>query len=124
MDDSKIPELEGFGDCDVDVVGESHYQNNIDRIVGERQQKGVKLKKKAIVWLEDDNEYDENAVCVDIDKKTVGYLNRDDARTFRKYLKANGIGGDEWKVNAMICGGGNRDGEWLSYGVKLDLPLE
>lgn len=124
IDDSKLSELEGFGDCEIDVVGESNYQNNLERIVGERNPKGVRHKTKAVVWLDDDNDYDKKAVCVDIDGKTVGYLSREDARSFRKYIKTKGISGDEWLVDALIRGGGNRAGEWLSYGVKLDLPIQ
>jgi hypothetical protein len=124
IDDSKVSTLDGFGDCEIDVVGESNYQKNLERIVGERNPKGVRLKTKAVVWFEDDNDYDKKAVCVDIDGKTIGYLSREDARSFRKYIKTAGIGGDEWLVDALIRGGGNRAGEWLSYGVKLDLPIQ
>lgn len=124
IDDSKVSKLAGFGDCDIDVVGESNYQKNLEQIVGERNPKGIKIKTKAVVWLEDDNDYDKKAVCIDIDGKTVGYLSRDDAREFRKFITSNKVSGDEWLVDALIRGGGNRAGEWLSYGVKIDLPIQ
>lgn len=122
-DDSKLEELDQSGDYVVDVVGESNYQDGISASVRERNEKGVRIITEAIVWLDDDNEYDKKAVCVEIGKRTVGYLSREDARAFRKYIKAEGISGDEWKVPAMIIGGKKRGDEWLSYGVKLDLPI-
>lgn len=123
-DDSHVPELDGLGDCDIDVVGESSYQHNLEAVVGPRQLKGVRINTTAVVWFEDDNKYDKKAVCVDIRGRTVGYLSRETAREFRAYIKKQGIAGWEWRVPAQIRGGGKRDEKWLSYGVKLDLPIQ
>lgn len=123
FDNSKLEELDGDGSYSFDIVGEASYQANLEKIVGARDEKGARLKKQAIVWLENDNEYDKKAVCVDIDNKTVGYFSKADAKAFRKYIKSEGIKGDEWKVDAIIIGGKKRDDEWLNYGVKLDLEI-
>jgi hypothetical protein len=121
---SDLEDISSGGDFDQPIVGESKYQSQLNAIVGERNPKGVRIKKTAVISLDDDNQYDKKAVCVDIENKTVGYLSREDARLFRKHIKSQGIKGFEWRVDALIIGGKLRNNEWLSYGVVLDLSIE
>lgn len=100
---------------DFDIVGESHYQENLKWLVGESAPAGDKYVEKATLILEDDNPYDEDAVRVDIEGLTVGYLSRVDAIAFRAKEC-------ERQCHAAIVGGFEMDdGSRASYGVKLDL---
>jgi len=67
-------ELPGPGTYSLDVVGESNYQDALDEIVGERTDESAEFYTKAELYLESNNKYDKNAVRVDIDGLTVGYL--------------------------------------------------
>lgn len=70
---------QGHGDYDQPIVGESHYQPALRRL------KSSKAKPffRARLVREDSNPYDNQAVRVDIEGKTVGYLSREDARDWR-----------------------------------------
>ncbi|MBV5323697.1 hypothetical protein JZU51_02990, partial [bacterium] len=77
----------------IEVVGESHYQKEIREIIlydimvekDDMEYKDTELDASLI--LEDDNEFDPgNAVRIDIEKKTVGYLDKQDADSYRNSL--------------------------------------
>lgn len=70
----------------LEVVGESHYQHNLERICGPRTQDGVDIETSATLWPENDNPHDENAIKVVIDGLTVGHLRREDAKKIRRDL--------------------------------------
>ncbi len=109
----------GPGVFDVEVVGESHYQKNIQRIVGPLSDDGIRAEFVADLILEKDNQHDPNAIRVDIAGMTVGHLSRNDAPAVRATLKPVGIkSGMAVRVNAVIVGG--RTGQ--SFGVWLDIP--
>lgn len=109
---------------DFDIVGEAHYQPALDRICGGKSANDGH-RKEVTAWLitEDDNAFDDHAVKVVIDGRTVGYLSREDARELRARLKQ--IKGFALEVPGMIVGGWDYgDGRTGHYGVKLDLPGE
>lgn len=107
---------------DFDIVGESHYQQNIRKLVGRRGKKGKSETMDARLVLEDENKYDRNAVRVElrslfVDWVQVGYLSRADAMRYR-------AGSYPRHCNGLVCGGFQKeDGTWTRYGVKLDLKL-
>ena len=74
--------------------------------------------------MENSNPYDALAVRVDILGNTVGYLSRDYARRFRRWLKRNGHRAKCAHCQANVRGGwyrgANDEGH---FGVFLDLPL-
>lgn len=118
-------DLPGPGTYLLDVVGESNYQEALYEIVGEGSDESAEFYIKAELHIENNNKYDKNAVRVDIDGHTVGYLSRENARLHRKELKRLGqenlspIGCD-----AVIRGGWVRDeSDKGMIGVKLDLPI-
>ena len=109
----------GPGLFDVEVVGESHYQRNIERIAGPLSDDGIRAEFVADIILEKDNPHDPNAVRVDIAGLTVGHLSRNDAPAIRAALKPAGIkSGMSVQVKAVIVGG--RTGQ--NFGVWLDIP--
>ena len=113
----------GPGTYDVDVVGESHYQDALEDICGGRAEDSQRLVVEAFLVPEDDNPHDSAAVRIDIQDETVGYLDRTTARSFREQMAEVGASGMAAKCNAIIVGGWDRGGgDRGHFGVKLDLP--
>lgn len=115
-----------LGDFDFEVVGESNYQSAIASLAGSHGERSASTECIAHLVLENSNRYDSSAVAVQILGRTVGYLSREDARSFRRRLGQKGLSGQTTTCDACIVGGGTRrSGEKLYYGVKLDLkPFE
>jgi hypothetical protein len=112
------------GDEDLEVVGESHRQANLWRVVGgqHRPEVHVRMDVYAMLLAEDGNPYDPNAVSVWISGLMVGYLPRDQARTLRPgLLAAQEREGKPIALEGVIVGGGMRAdgpgrlGVFLSY---------
>jgi hypothetical protein len=112
----------GKGDFEFEIVGESHYQAILARLAGQHGAESVEKACRAVLLLEDDNSHDPKAVAVRIDEKTVGYLAREDARSYRRRLGQKRLSGVNATCDALVVGGGTRhNGEKLFYGVKLDI---
>jgi hypothetical protein len=104
------------------IVGESHYQDALQQICGPRTEEGTEQRVEARLVLENENPHDSMAVRVDINGMTVGYLSRDNARTYRRQLSKAGYGTDDAYCQAVIRGGWDRgEGDSGFYGVYLDL---
>lgn len=123
-EDSLIFEIVGPGLYEVDIVGESFYQDALNEIAGGKTEDGHSLEKKAILFLQDDNPHDDKAVAIFIDRKLVGHLERETARSFRQELATAGVPGQHTFVGALIVGGWSRENDEGHYGVKLDLPVD
>jgi len=99
----------------LDVVGESHYQRELEEISGGRTEDGVDLSVNAELVPQDDNPHDQNAVAVQVNGKIVGFLPREQAAAYRS------AGRGREKHGARIVGGWNRGKEDRgSFGVRLD----
>jgi hypothetical protein len=108
----------------VKVVGESNYQDALEQICGGRSEDGANLTIKARLIHEDSNPYDNQAIRIDIKRRTVGYLDRKSARLYRKRLEEAGHAGRTAKCTALIVGGWDRGGgDRGHFGVRLDLPI-
>jgi hypothetical protein len=71
---------------------------------------------------EDTNPHDDKAVRVAMGGVTVGYLSREDARTYRRRLATKKLGMCVASCGAQIVGGYDlNDGTQAYYGVKLDI---
>jgi hypothetical protein len=121
-----VPEgdLPGPGTFSLPIVGESKYQTNLEWICGVRTENGEDRVVTATLILENSNPYDQNAVRVDIEGLTVGYLSRDLAKQYRARLQQAGHPTLRSTCSANIRGGwdrGRRDKG--HYGVWLDLPV-
>lgn len=117
--------IRGNGEFDCEVVGESHYQKALERIAGGRSEDGAEHDCIAVLVPEPQNKHDRNAIRVDIDGRTVGYLSRSDAIDLGKVLRGKGLGGAILTVNAMIVGGWDRGGDDRGhFGVRLDIPSD
>lgn len=118
-------ELDGSGTFSTQVVGESHYQENLEKISGGRTEDGVELTTTAELIHADDNPYDKEAIRVQISGMPVGHLSRSDARRFRDRMRSDGYAGVIAKCAAKIRGGWDREGNDIGhFGVVLDLPDE
>ena len=78
------------GRHDLEVVGESQYQDALWRAAGGRTAERVRVEVQAVLLPEPDNLYDANAITVLIDGAKVGYLCRDDAHAYRPGLSHSG----------------------------------
>ncbi len=103
----------------LEVVGESHYQDNLNAVCGGRTKDGVDLIVDAMVAPEPDNPHDPNAVKVEIQGRIVGHLIRRDAEMFHAKFQTTAQ-----PCRANIRGGWDRGGRDVGhYGVRLDLQL-
>ena len=108
------------GDGFLGVVGESHYQSALrdaarGGVVRERDL-GNAIEVMAVLIPELSNEYDANAVRVDVNGRTVGYLAREDAAQYQPALLELAAGGQHGTCVGRIMGGGSRN-----YGIFLHL---
>jgi hypothetical protein len=118
----------------LDVVGESHYKNNLRKICEDYDTKQGYDNDRHIaeIILEDSNKYDNKAVLVRIDDLAVGHLKKDDAVAYRQRLASLGLpAGMIGYCRASIKGGFNLENDADSdddsgnsqvadFGVKLD----
>jgi hypothetical protein len=106
---------------DLEVVGESFYQDNLWRLVGGGpREEHVRQDINAVLVAEDGNPYDPNAVAVWIDGLKVGHLSREDARRYRPGLLAlQQAQGSPIALAGVITGGGMRSDGLGRLGVFL-----
>jgi hypothetical protein len=104
-------------DWQVPVVGESHYQAALQILHQENGGEDEDAEVAAALVPEDNNPFDPNAVRVEIDSQTVGYLSQEMALQYREAL-GESIG----QCSAKIVGGFELyDGSTAHFGVKLNL---
>lgn len=106
----------GDGSYDFDIVGEASYQAALESIAG-RSDESAEYYCMATLAPEPSNQYDSNAIRVDIDGKTVGYISRNMTGDFHPLLK-----GRKAQADAVIVGGWDRGSRGSgNFGVKLDI---
>jgi len=115
------------GHEDLEVVGESHYQDNLWRLVGRGYDPAEHVREEvtAVLVTEPDNPHDSNAISIWIDGLKVGYLSREDAQRHHAGLLALQ---DKHRMpvalSGVIAGGGLRNdgpgrlGVFLRYAPK------
>lgn len=118
--------IEGEGTFEFDIVGEGNYQDALDAIAGPKCADGVEYECEATLVPEPSNPHDANAVVVQIESCTVGYLPRAVAQEWNAMLGRMGRVGGSITVDAMIIGGWRRERRngtisEGAYGVKLDI---
>ncbi len=120
QDGVKVALLDGRED--LEVVGESFYQDNLWDLVGGRRspEEHVDVDICAVMVAEDDNPYDSNAVALWINGMKVGHLSRNDARRYRPGLLAlQEARGMQIALPGVIVGGGMREDGPGRLGVFL-----
>jgi HIRAN domain len=113
--------LEGYEN--LEVVGESHYQDNLWQLVGSKADRSERIRVEitAVLAAEPYNPHDANAVAVWIDGLKVGHLSRDDAQIYQPGLLAlQEKHGKPVALAGVIAGRGTHDGGLGRLGVFLD----
>lgn len=124
-------ELPGNGEFKLQVVGESHYQDALEKASGRREKAaaddrglGAFADVEADLVLDNSNPYDQNAVQVIVRGKHVGFLSRGDAKAYREYLQRRGAPTAVGRCGAQIRGGFLLpEGGRAPYGIWLDFLL-
>lgn len=107
-------------DVDVyDIVGESNYQDALRQLCGAKREFGVDEYCVAILHLEPQNPYDKNAVRCEISGLKVGYLGRDDAKDFRRYMRRRKLA--SMRVTANVRGGWKNSTDEGHFGVTIEV---
>lgn len=110
------------GSEDLEVVGESHYQDALTEFAslqGADVRTGVSLEHHVVLAAEPKNPYDPNAVSVWLNGNKVGYLGRDDASqlqsgVIRLHKKHGPVA-----LRCRVIGGGQRGDRIGMLGVFL-----
>lgn len=100
-----------------EAVGESNYQYELDKLMPDEEKQKDKHKVYYIAKLqfEDKNEYDKNAIAVEIDGMKVGYIPREENKALRKKLKSISQHKQSFSCMAAIIGGSSKQyGVWLN----------
>lgn len=122
------PEL---GKFDFTVVQEPSHREAVRKLVEEtalnpEAEPGSTATNILTAYLvpDNDNIYDSNAIQVDIHNRTVGYLSRNDAYSFRHKLTVQNLSGQITTCRAIITRDNRATGKSSSYDVRLDMePL-
>lgn len=109
------PTLPQTGKCFRAVVGESHYQRALAAAANGQAVKLLPVMVELV--LEDDNEFDADAVAVYLHGEKVGYLSAGDAVEYRYALARAQLPFVAQVVAGAITGGGAKH-----YGIWIDLP--
>ena len=111
------------GDFHLEIVGESNYQDELQRIAAGRTEKRERVEFKVVLVPEPDNRYDKNAVAVyAVGGGVVGYLSRELAEEYQHAINSFiGATKSHPSCNAVMAGG---YGEKRSIGVWLDLDTD
>lgn len=117
-----LGKLDGDGDFEFDIIGESQYQANLVALAGPKTSSGREVEREATLNREPDNPHDGNAIRADIEGRTVGYIARSDAAAIAPVMDRQGV--SAVRVDALIVGGWLTESDEGHFGVKLDLPFD
>ncbi len=109
-----------IGDQQVDVVEESHYQEVLERLAGGRSGSGAMKPVIALLSREPDHPHDKNAVRVDVDGETVGYIEKWDAKAIQPLMQRLEKAGRPAWVRGTIVGGWEDDRGDDTFRIRLD----
>jgi hypothetical protein len=103
------------------AVGHIEYQDALKRIFGERTSEGQEKLVEAVLVPDEGNPYNFQAVRVEIQGQTVGYLKHEDAKHFREKMMQTAHSGLKATCSAKIVYWGLGVN---NYVVLLDLPVD
>ena len=113
--------LQGGGAYEFAVLGVSRYRAALEKLCDAGQ--GDPRTVDALLIPEDNNARDRNAVRVEVQGRTVGYLPPELAEAYRKRLAESGYPGARGICKARLAGRMHSSmGRIMDYSVRLDLP--
>lgn len=103
------------------VVGESHYQDALEKIARGYRRESQALTTNAVIALDPENRFDPNAVRVEIDSRIVGYLPATESKRIGGLMRAQGV--ETATVEAQVRGGWRTNQHDQGFlGVRLKMP--
>ncbi|GAA1594465.1 hypothetical protein GCM10009742_46440 [Kribbella karoonensis] len=109
------------GDEDLEVVGESRYQENLWAISGGQVGQSVRCAVTAVLTPEPQNVYDPNAIAVLVEGRRVGYLDRQTASAYLPGLNELMTTHNAYiGLSGVILGGGYYENGPGQLGVWLE----
>jgi hypothetical protein len=122
---SEYPDIAGAavlsGHDTLEVVGESHYQDDLWHLAGGFSVDRIRCAVTAVLVPEPRNPHDRNAVKVLVDGRLVGYLSREDAAAYLPGLqRLRATHNCPIALLGQIVGGGPREDGLGMLGVFLD----
>lgn len=115
--------LDGDGTYQIEVVGESHYWDNLVKIAGDCEDDDVEVVKTAYLVPEPRNPNDPNAVRVEIDRLTVGYLPRPVAAQVSPLLRARKLVAIQAQARVSAFEGANNYSVWIDGSIEEILSM-
>lgn len=113
-----------------EIVGEQSYQKAIREVamykelVDKDDMEDKMPGLEAALILENENKYDPgNAVRVEIEGKTVGYLAKEDAQKYRQALARLGVPNEIGTCKATAFGKRESLGKVMNYGIWLSIDI-
>lgn len=110
--------LDGDGSFQIEVVGESHYRANLRKIAGSCEDDAVEVVKTAYLVPEPRNAHDSNAVRVDVDQVTVGYLTRPAAAQLSPVLRRLGLVAVQAQAQISAFEGASNYSVWIDGSIE------
>lgn len=107
------------GDFNFELAEDDRYQDALTKLAN------GPAKEKRIITAnlipENDNPQDDRSVRVDINEMTVGYLRRDNARSFRRRLSAKKLKDQITACHAIIASSQKQGAQKEAFNVFLDI---
>lgn len=117
--------LQGNAQYNFKIIGEAAFQENLLHIAGRKQEKATCMKLNAVIQAEPTNQFDAEAVRVQINGYTVGYFDRQTAMDFKTTLAARQIAPTtKFKAGASIVGGWKDHKSEGDFSVYLDIDTQ
>lgn len=103
------------------IAGESNYQDALEEIASGYRRDSQAVLVTALVMLDPENRYDPNAVRVEIEGQTVGYIPKIKAKLIGEMMQAQGVRAAT--VEAQVRGGWRTNQhDQGHFGVRLKMP--
>ena len=117
----RVGNHEGNGEYDQEVVGEKSFRQSLVKIIkiAKAERKG-EIFTKAYLIPEPSNDFDKNAIAVQIDGLKVGYISSAETEQFHEIFEQNNL--DALQVKARI--GWDVNNPEPLIGVTLDIAWE
>lgn len=113
---------ETTGRFKIAIAGTSHYRKEIASIAQNPDNVSALVTCLAYLVIDDRNPHDANAVRIVIEGRTVGYLSREFAKTYRSYIGDLPSHIQHVSAAAAITNGLKIGDNTYDYTVELDIP--